>query len=164
MKVVLQRVSHASVTIDGKVFGRIDSGFLLLVGIGPEDTEEVLGKMAKKILALRVFEDGEGKMNRSIQDLGGEILSISQFTLYGDTRKGNRPSFTGAAKPEDARRLYEQFNEILDSMGGRVQTGIFGADMKVELLNDGPVTILLEMGEEDSRARGPGSQANQAGA
>lgn len=103
-------------------------------------------------------------MNRSIQDLGGEILSISQFTLYGDTRKGNRPSFTGAAKPEDARRLYEQFNEILDSMGGRVQTGIFGADMKVELLNDGPVTILLEMGEEDSRARGPGSQANQAGA
>jgi D-aminoacyl-tRNA deacylase len=147
MKVVIQRVSEASVTIDGEIHGKINKGFLLLVGIQDEDTEEVIHKMADKIYRLRIFEDENEKMNLSLAQVGGEILSISQFTLYADCRKGNRPSFSLAGKPEHAKKMYLAFNEYLRSLGLKVDEGIFGADMKVRLLNDGPVTILLDSKE-----------------
>lgn len=147
MKTVIQRVSEASVTIDGKIHGSIEQGFLLLVGISDEDDETVVEKMADKISRLRIFEDENGKMNLSLGQVGGAVLSISQFTLFADCRKGNRPGFDKAGKPEHAERLYLHFNESLRAAGFRVEEGIFGADMKVRLLNDGPVTIILDSAE-----------------
>lgn len=144
MKVVLQRVAHASVTVDEKVIGKIQRGFLLLVGVTHDDTMEDMEYLVRKIVQMRIFEDEEGKLNRSIQDIGGEILSVSQFTLYAETKKGNRPSFSKAAPGDVAIEMFEQFNGLLRETGIPVETGQFGADMKVELLNDGPVTILLD--------------------
>lgn len=144
MKVVLQRVTHASVTIDGKINGQIEKGYMALVGIHNEEDKNILKKMAEKVVYLRVFEDDQGKMNRSLLDIQGKILSIPQFTLYADTRKGRRPSFINAGKPSIASSLYDAFNEELRKLGVDVEVGIFGADMKVELLNDGPVTIILD--------------------
>ncbi|ANU11280.1 D-tyrosyl-tRNA(Tyr) deacylase [Planococcus antarcticus DSM 14505] len=144
MRVVLQRSKRASVTVGGGITGSINSGYVLLVGITHEDTEKDADYLAGKIAQLRLFEDEEGKMNRSILDNGGEILSISQFTLYGDVKKGRRPSFISAARPETAEPLWQAFNEALRSHGLVVETGIFGAMMDVQLVNDGPVTILVE--------------------
>ena len=144
MKVVLQRVAHASVTVDEKVIGKIQRGFLLLVGVTHNDAMEDMEYLVRKIVQMRIFEDEEGKLNRSIQDIGGEILSVSQFTLYAETKKGNRPSFSKAAPGDVAIEMFEQFNGLLRKTGIPVETGQFGADMKVELLNDGPVTILLD--------------------
>ena len=144
MRVVLQRVAHASVTVDGEIIGKIQRGFLLLVGVTHDDTMEDMEYLVRKIVQMRIFEDEEGKLNRSIQDIGGEILSVSQFTLYADTKKGNRPSFSKAAPGDVALKMFEQFNGLLRDTGIPVETGQFGADMKVELLNDGPVTILLD--------------------
>ena len=144
MRVVLQRVSHASVTVEEKVIGKIQRGFLLLVGVTHDDAMEDMEYLVRKIVQMRIFEDEEGKLNRSIQDIGGEILSVSQFTLYVDTKKGNRPSFSKAAPGDVALEMFEQFNGLLRDTGVPVETGQFGADMKVELLNDGPVTILLD--------------------
>lgn len=144
MRVVLQRVNHAAVRIDGETVGQIQKGYLLLVGLAPEDTDERLDWMVHKIVNLRVFEDENGKLNRALADVNGEILSISQFTLYADVKHGNRPGFSKAAKPEIAAPLYDRFNEKLRQAGVHVETGRFGADMKVELENDGPVTILYE--------------------
>ena len=144
MRVVLQRVAHASVTVEEKVIGKIQRGFLLLVGVTHDDAMEDMEYLVRKIVQMRIFEDEEGKLNRSIQDIGGEILSVSQFTLYADTKKGNRPSFSKAAPGDIAIEMFEQFNGLLRDTGIPVETGQFGADMKVELLNDGPVTILLD--------------------
>ncbi|KZR58414.1 D-aminoacyl-tRNA deacylase [Pseudobacillus badius] len=144
MKVVLQRSKEASVTVAGKVVGRIDSGLVLLVGVTHEDGEEEAAYLAEKIVHLRIFEDEEGKMNRSLLDVEGAILSVSQFTLYGDCRKGRRPNFMGAAKGEQAERIYDRFNELLKEKGVHVETGEFGAMMDVSLVNDGPVTFILE--------------------
>lgn len=143
MKIVIQRVSEASVSVDGKIMGAIQQGLLLLVGICLEDGQADIDYAVRKISQMRIFSDKEGKMNLSVQDIGGQILSISQFTLLADTKKGNRPAFTGAAKPDIAARLYEQFNQQLATQLP-VQTGEFGADMKVSLVNDGPVTIILD--------------------
>ncbi len=143
MRIVIQRVSQGSVRIDGKIAGEIQQGLLLLVGICPEDGQEDIEYAVRKISQMRIFSDQEDKMNLSVQDVGGQILSISQFTLYADTKKGNRPAFTGAAKPELATALYDQFNQKL-AQTVPVQTGEFGADMKVSLVNDGPVTIVLD--------------------
>lgn len=147
MRVVLQRVQHASVTIDGEVHGKIEQGFLALVGIHVNDSKEIVEKLAKKCAELRVFEDDQGKMNLGLMDIQGAILSISQFTLYADCKKGRRPGFENAARPELAQPLYEYFNEQLRARNIPVETGVFGADMKVELLNDGPVTIILDSAE-----------------
>ncbi|WP_373892446.1 D-aminoacyl-tRNA deacylase [Weissella confusa] len=144
MRVVLQRVSSASVTVDGQELGAIDQGYMLLVAIQDADTEAELDYLVRKITGLRVFEDEAGKMNLSIQDVGGSILSISQFTLYADTRRGNRPSFTDAGAPAYAEKMYDQFNTKLAATGLTVATGEFGADMKVSLVNDGPVTIIFD--------------------
>lgn len=144
MKVILQRVTHASCVVDEQVTGEIKDGYMALVGISTEDQEDVLEKMADKVVNLRIFSDEEGKMNRSLLDVKGEILSISQFTLYADAKKGRRPSFTHAAKPDVSLPMYNQFNELLKAKGVHVETGIFGADMKISLLNDGPVTIILD--------------------
>lgn len=144
MRIVLQRVAHASVTVDEKVIGKIQRGFLLLVGVTHDDVIEDMEYLVRKIVQMRIFEDEEGKLNRSIQDIGGEILSVSQFTLYAETKKGNRPSFSKAAPGDVAIEMFEQFNGLLRETGVPVETGQFGADMKVELLNDGPVTILLD--------------------
>ena len=145
MRIVLQRVKSASVSIDEVVVGNINQGFLLLVGVGPEDTSDDASYLARKIAGMRIFSDENGKMNLSIDQVGGKILSVSQFTLFADTKKGNRPSFTGAASPEAANKLYEEFNEILRTEYGLiVETGEFGADMQVSLVNDGPVTILID--------------------
>ena len=144
MRVVLQRVAHASVTVEEKVIGKIQRGFLLLVGVTHDDAMEDMEYLVRKIVQMRIFEDEEGKLNRSIQDIGGEILSVSQFTLYADTKKGNRPSFSKASPGDVALEMFEQFNGLLRDTGIPVETGQFGADMKVELLNDGPVTILLD--------------------
>lgn len=144
MKVVLQRSKEASVAVNGEIVGEIQKGFVLLVGITHTDTIEDVKYVAKKIAELRIFEDEDGKMNRSILEKGGEILSISQFTLYADTKKGRRPSFIEAARPEVAKPLWESFNEELRQYGLTVETGIFGAEMKVSLVNDGPVTIIVE--------------------
>ena len=148
MRVVVQRCSRAEVRIDGLVVGKIGQGFMLLVGITETDTQAEANLLAKKIAQLRVFEDTEGKMNLAIHDVGGAILSISQFTLYADCRKGNRPSFIRAARPEQASPLYDYFNETLRTTYNlQVETGRFGADMKVDFINDGPVTILLDTDE-----------------
>lgn len=144
MKVVLQRVSKAKVTVENEVVGAIGKGLMLLVGVGQEDTEQDLIWMADKLAGLRIFEDDGGKMNLSIEDVGGDVLSVSQFTLYGDCRKGRRPNFMGAARPELAEALYDKFNGLLRARGLRVETGRFGAMMDVSLVNDGPVTLILE--------------------
>ena len=143
MRAVVTRVSHASVTIDGKVNGRIGRGFLVLLGIGPNDTEETARRLAEKICNLRVFEDENGKMNRNLEQVGGSLLVVSQFTLYADT-SSRRPGFTGAAKPDQAIPLYEKFMAHCRERGFAVEHGEFGADMQVESVNDGPVTILLD--------------------
>ena len=145
MRIVLQRVKSATVSIEGAVVGEIEQGFLLLVGVGPDDTRDDASYLARKIAGMRIFSDENGKMNLSIDQVSGKILSVSQFTLFADTKKGNRPSFTGAASPEAANKLYEEFNEILRTEYELiVETGEFGADMQVSLVNDGPVTILLD--------------------
>lgn len=144
MRVVLQRVKEASVTVDQKIIGQIKQGFLLLVGVTHEDTIDQVNWLADKIAGLRVFEDEEERMNRSLQDVDGQILSVSQFTLYGDVKKGRRPAFTEAAKPDVANELYEAFNERLRAQGLMVETGQFGAMMDIALINDGPVTLILE--------------------
>jgi D-aminoacyl-tRNA deacylase len=144
MRIVLQRVARASVSIEGRVAGEIGRGLLLLVGFTDGDTHEALAWMVKKVVQLRIFPDDEGKMNRSVEDVGGAILVVSQFTLYGDARKGNRPSFIDAARPEVAIPLYERFVELLRATGRRVATGEFGAMMEVALVNDGPVTLILD--------------------
>ena len=143
MRVVVQRVSEARVSIGDEVIGAIGPGLCILLGVGTKDTETAAEFLASKIINLRIFEDEQGKMNRSIRDLGGELLVVSQFTLYGDSRKGNRPSFTAAAAPEAAERLYEHFIQRLH-LGLKVATGKFRAHMKIALVNDGPVTLLLE--------------------
>ncbi|MED4037921.1 D-aminoacyl-tRNA deacylase [Niallia taxi] len=144
MRIVLQRVKEAKVEVEGKAVGQIQKGYMLLVGITHDDTQEDAAKLADKIAHLRIFEDADGKMNHSIQDVEGSILSVSQFTLYGDTRKGRRPNFMNAAKPDYAKDLYDQFNVLLGQKGLHVETGIFGAMMDVSLINDGPVTLILE--------------------
>ena len=144
MKLVIQRVTEASVTIDGVCKGKIGKGFLVLLGVGAEDTREIADKLVDKLIKLRIFEDEAGKMNRSLLDIGGQILAISQFTLLGDARGGRRPSFTAAARPDTAVPLYEALVEKWRSLGIHVETGEFGADMQVSLINDGPVTILLD--------------------
>ena len=145
MKVVIQRVSQASVMIDGAVHNEINQGFVVLLGIGQTDDEQDINYLAQKILGLRVFSDHEGKMNHSLDDVNGEILLISQFTLFASTKKGNRPSYIDAAPPGMAIPLYEKFIEVIYAfIGNRLKTGIFGADMKVSLINDGPVTIQID--------------------
>lgn len=144
MKVVLQRSGRASVEVDGEVTGFIEKGYVLLVGITHTDTEEDAIYAARKIATLRLWEDEEGKMNKSILETGGDILSVSQFTLFADTKKGRRPSFIEAARPEQAEPLWKFFNEKLEEEGLSVQTGVFGAMMNVELVNDGPVTIIVD--------------------
>ena len=143
MRVVLQRVSRGRVTVEGRVTGEIGKGLLLLVGFTAGDGEEALRWMADKVVGLRIFADEEGKMNRSVEENGGGLLVVSQFTLYGDARKGRRPSFIEAARPEVATPLYERFVELLRRTGLPVGTGEFGAMMEVELVNDGPVTLIL---------------------
>lgn len=144
MKIVIQRVERASVTVEGKVCGQIGCGYLVLLGIGQDDTEADCERLAAKMINLRIFSDENGKTNLSLKDVGGGLLIISQFTLYADCRKGNRPNFLMAKGPDEANRLYEYFTELCRREIPLVQTGIFGADMKVELLNDGPFTIVLE--------------------
>lgn len=144
MKVILQRVSEASVTVAGNQLGAIEQGFMLLVGVQDADTDAELDYLVRKITNLRVFEVQAGKMNLSLTDVAGAILSISQFTLYADTRKGNRPSFTAAGAPDFAKKMYDRFNTKLAATGVHVETGEFGADMKVSLVNDGPVTIVFD--------------------
>lgn len=144
MRLVVQRVSFAECKVEGKITGTINKGYMVLVGFGNSDDEKIAEKMAEKLGKLRVFEDENGKMNRSIFDIEGDILSISQFTLYADSSKGNRPSFTDALAPDKAQALYGYFNECLRKAGLKVEEGIFGADMKISLVNDGPVTIILD--------------------
>ncbi|MHA7964073.1 D-aminoacyl-tRNA deacylase [Paenibacillus sp. CAU 1782] len=146
MKVVVQRSKAARVTVNGEVTGSIPFGLVLLVGIAPEDTERDVLWMAEKLSVLRIFEDENGKMNLNIKEVGGSILSVSQFTLYGDCSKGRRPNFMGAARPEQAEALYEAFNEALRKCNLSVECGRFGAMMEVELVNDGPVTLIVESG------------------
>ena len=144
MRAVLTRVKSTSVTIDGKINGKIGRGFLILLGIGPEDTEKECRYLAEKALGLRIFEDENGKMNLGLDAIDGEVLVVSQFTLYGNCRKGRRPSFTDAAGPELGNALYEKFLDICTELGYPPQHGRFGADMKVESINDGPVTLILD--------------------
>lgn len=144
MKLVVQRVTEASCTVDNQITGKIGRGYMVLVGLGLTDTEETAEKMAVKLSKLRIFEDENGKINRSIYDVDGKILSISQFTLYADAKKGNRPSFTDALGGDKAKDLYLYFNDCLRRLSLEVQEGIFGADMKIALVNDGPVTIILD--------------------
>jgi D-tyrosyl-tRNA(Tyr) deacylase len=144
MRVLLQKVNHAQVQIDNEVVGQIQKGYLLLVGFGPNDGPKQIEFMVHKIVNMRIFEDPDGKMNLSIKDVDGDILSVSQFTLYADTKHGNRPGFSLAADPQIAEPLYQEFNQQLAAADMHVETGHFGADMKVELENDGPTTIWLE--------------------
>ena len=144
MRIVLQRVKYASVKVDGELCGKTDGGYMLLFGAGHGDTEEICRKLADKTANLRIFSDENDKINLSLADVGGTILVVPQFTLYADCRKGNRPNFIQAAKPDEANRLYEYFVEYLRSKGFHVETGSFGADMKVELLNDRPFTLILD--------------------
>lgn len=143
MKLVIQRVTKADVAVDGKTVGAIGNGYLVLIGIGAEDTEAECERLARKMIDLRIFADENGKTNLSLKDVGGELLMISQFTLYADCRKGNRPNFLNAKEPKEAERLYEYFCELC-AREVHVEKGVFGADMKVGLLNDGPFTIILE--------------------
>ncbi|MCD6374177.1 MAG: D-tyrosyl-tRNA(Tyr) deacylase [Caldisericaceae bacterium] len=144
MKVVVQRVKKASVSVNGQIVGQIGKGLMLLIGVAQQDTEADIEFVADKCVNLRIFEDEQGKMNRSLLEVGGEILAISQFTLLGDTRKGRRPSFIQAAEPQKGNEFYQKFIERLRSHGVKVETGIFGAMMDVELLNYGPVTLIVE--------------------
>jgi D-tyrosyl-tRNA(Tyr) deacylase len=144
MRIVVQRSKNASVTVNEKVIGEIEKGLVLLVGVTHDDTIDDANYLADKIVNLRIFEDGNGKMNLSLLDVGGSILSISQFTLYGDCRKGRRPNFMAAAKPEQALNLYQYFNQVLSEKNVGVETGEFGAEMDVALINDGPVTLILD--------------------
>lgn len=144
MRVVLQRVSSASVAVDGNVCGEIGTGYLVLLGVGQGDTEEDCRRLADKIINLRIFSDENDKINLSLGDVGGELLIVSQFTLYADCRKGNRPNFIQTGKPDEAERLYNYFADYCRSKGKHVETGVFGADMKVSLVNDGPFTVVLE--------------------
>ena len=144
MRLVVQRVKQASVTVDGTCISKIGSGLLVLAGVSHGDTPFDARFLAKKTANLRIFQDGDGKMNRSVEDIGGEVLAVSQFTLYGDCAKGNRPSFIGAARPEQGEALFNEYVQALEKLGFPPNTGKFGADMKVELLNDGPVTLILE--------------------
>ena len=147
MRAVLTKVKHASVTIDGELKGKIGRGFLILLGVAPDDTEEKCRKMADKLCSLRIFDDENDKINLSLDDVGGELLIVSQFTLYGNCRKGRRPEFLSAARPEIAIPMYEKFVEICREKGYHVETGEFGADMAVSLVNDGPVTLILDTEE-----------------
>jgi D-tyrosyl-tRNA(Tyr) deacylase len=147
MRVVVQRVSRAQVAVDGEITGKIGPGLLVLLGVGRDDSERDAAYLAEKVAGLRVFEDGEEKMNRSVLDAGGGVLVVSQFTLYGDVRKGKRPSFDAAAAPEKARQLYEFFVEQIRAAGLHCETGRFQETMSVELVNEGPVTILLDSGK-----------------
>ena len=147
MRFVIQRVSSASVTIDGKVRGEIGKGFVVLIGIGEDDTKEIADKLLHKLLNMRIFEDENGKTNLALKDVSGELLMISQFTLYANCKKGNRPSFVKAGAPDKANRLYEYFVERCRQYVPKVEHGSFGADMKVELLNDGPFTLVLNADE-----------------
>ena len=144
MKLVIQRVKRASVEVDNEIIGKINQGFLVLLGVGPEDTTQTADFLVKKLIKLRIFEDENGKMNLALNDVKGELLIVSQFTLYADCTGGNRPSFVNAAKPDKANELYEYFVNQCKKEISKVETGKFGADMKVELLNDGPVTIIIE--------------------
>lgn len=147
MRFVIQRVKHASVEVEGEVIGKIGQGFLVLIGVSEEDTEAVADKMIKKLIGMRIFEDAEGKTNLSLESVAGELLLVSQFTLYADCKKGNRPSFIKAGKPDLANSLYEYIIAECKKQVPVVETGNFGADMQVELLNDGPFTILLDSAE-----------------
>ena len=150
MRVVIQRVSQSNVKVSGEVIGKINEGLMVLVSFVDEDNDTDLGWMTKKIINLRIFNDDEGKMNRSVQDIGGDILLISQFTLHGSTKKGNRPSFIKAAKPDFANVMYERFIKVLEqSLGKEIQTGEFGSDMKVSLVNDGPTTIIIDSKDKE---------------
>tara|TARA_B100000282_G_scaffold17026_1_gene11767 strand:- start:10 stop:462 length:453 start_codon:yes stop_codon:yes gene_type:complete len=150
MRVVVQRVSQSNVKVSGEVIGEIKEGLMVLVSFVDEDNDTDLGWMTKKIINLRIFNDDEGKMNRSVQDVGGDILLISQFTLHGSTKKGNRPSFIKAAKPDFANVMYERFIKVLEqSLGKEIQTGEFGGDMKVSLVNDGPTTIIIDSKDKE---------------
>ncbi|MGN0115503.1 MAG: D-aminoacyl-tRNA deacylase [Acutalibacteraceae bacterium] len=144
MKIVLQRVKNASVTVDGELISEIGVGYLILIGVSDTDTKADAERLARKIAALRIFEDENGKINRDINDVGGDALVVSQFTLYADCRKGNRPSFVNAGKPDFANEMYLYFADELRKYISNVKTGVFGADMKVSLLNDGPFTLTLE--------------------
>ena len=144
MRFVIQRVKHASVEVEGEVIGKIGQGFLVLIGVSEEDTEAIADKMIKKLIGMRIFEDAEGKTNLSLESVGGELLLVSQFTLYANCKRGNRPSFIEAGKPDMANEMYEYIIEKCRESVDEVQTGEFGADMKVQLLNDGPFTILLD--------------------
>ena len=147
MKFVIRRVTHASVTVEEKIIGSIDKGFLVLIGICNDDTEDTADKMIKKTAGLRIFDDENGKTNLSLNDVGGELLLVSQFTLYADCKKGYRPSFINAGSPDHANKLYEYIINEFKKLEFKVETGKFGADMKVDLLNDGPFTILLDSNE-----------------
>ena len=150
MRVVVQRVSQSNVKVSGEVIGEINEGLMVLVSFVDEDNDTDLGWMTKKIINLRIFNDDKGKMNRSVQDVGGDILLISQFTLHGSTKKGNRPSFIKAAKPDFANVMYERFIKVLEqSLGKEIQTGEFGGDMKVSLVNDGPTTIIIDSKDKE---------------
>ncbi|MBO5488728.1 MAG: D-tyrosyl-tRNA(Tyr) deacylase [Eubacterium sp.] len=144
MRFVIQRVNHATVKVDGEITGSVEKGFLVLIGVGKNDTKEIGDKMLSKLLKMRIFEDENGKTNKALSDVGGSLLMVSQFTLYADCKKGNRPSFTEAGGPEEANELYEYMVEKAREAGFQVETGVFGADMKVELENDGPFTIILD--------------------
>ena len=150
MRVVVQRVSQSNVKVSGEIIGEINEGFMVLVSFVDEDNDTDLCWMTKKIINLRIFNDDEGKMNRSVQDIGGDILLISQFTLHGSTKKGNRPSFIKAAKPDFANVMYERFIKVLEqSLDKEIQTGEFGGDMKVSLVNDGPTTIIIDSKDKE---------------
>ncbi len=144
MKIVIQRVKHAQVNINNNTVGKINEGLLLFIGVGINDNESIADRLVKKVCNLRIFEDENKKMNKSIKDIGGELLIVSQFTLYADCKNGNRPSFTNACEPKKANEIYEYFKSKCMEEVKIVESGVFGADMKIELLNDGPVTIILE--------------------
>jgi D-tyrosyl-tRNA(Tyr) deacylase len=147
MKFVIQRVTHADVKVAGEIKGKIEKGFLVLIGVNKEDTKEIADKMVRKLLGMRIFEDENGKTNLALDDVGGELLLISQFTLYADCKKGNRPSFTKVGGPEHANELYEYIIKLCKDTGYKTECGVFGADMKVSLMNDGPFTIVLDSAE-----------------